>query len=327
MKTAETFQNPAIDQSIAVYHHWPSVDSGSISYTWEEQEVADFDELIISWNLLRPQYGEFKFLVSVKIQEIWTSWFPYASWGANGQKGGDIRGVNVPLYIDQDIVSIRDKHKANGFRIRLEASEGAFLDECYAIHACASSIEEFRPDHHSFKVRYNIDLKLPLMSQMQLSHPRCRDMCSAVATSSAVSYLLNKNRIDPIFFALQSRDEAFDIFGNWSLNTAHASAVLGKNWNCWVQRLNSFDDIYERLLANTPVVVSVKGPLKGSALPYSQGHLLAVKGYRNKDQQVLCMDPAFSVDSETDASYDLDEFLAAWARRQNIAYLFERKTS
>ena len=114
-----------------------------------------------------------------------------------------------------------------------------------------------------------------------------------------------------------------DIFGNWVLNTAQASSVLGNKWQCWVERLAGFGDIYDRLKNNLPVVVSVKGPLPGARFPYTNGHLIAVKGYNPKTEQVLCMDPAFQADEATAVAYNLSDFMDAWSRRRRIAYVFE----
>lgn len=309
--------------STLTYHHYPSdMESGMTSYIWEQPDVISFDELIISWNAMRPQYGELKISISVKIHEIWSPWFLYATWGSSGQKGGNVDALRFPLQIKQDILEIVDGQKATGFRVRVEAHSEATMDEFYSIHVCASSIADVFPLKATI-ANDSIDLKIPLISQMMLKHPRNSDMCSAASTSAVVSYLLNKNRIDPVLFALQARDEAFDIFGNWVLNTAHASTVLGKKWHCWVQRLNGFDEIYSCLEEKIPVVVSVKGPLPGGALAYNQGHLLVVKGYQHKNKQVLCMDPAFPKNEATNVCYDLKYFLEAWSRRHCIAYLFK----
>lgn len=309
--------------STLTYHHVLSnVESDAASYIWEQPDVISFDELIISWNMQRPQLGEFLIHISVKIGEMWSPWSLYATWGSEGQKGGNVDPVRFPLRIKQDILEMVDGQKATGFRVRIEAKKGANLEKCYSIHVCASSIADISAKKTT--VNSSINLKIPLISQMKLTHPRHQDMCSAASTTSVVSYLLNKNRIDPVFFALQARDEAFDFFGNWVLNTACASALLGKKWQCWVQRLTGFDEIYTRLKADIPVILSIKGPLPGSALPYNQGHLLVVKGYNHKDKKVLCMDPAFPENEKTDVSYDLKDFIEAWSRRQCIAYLFKK---
>lgn len=303
------------------YHHCLSkIEEELISYVWEQDSIS-FDELIVSWHALRPQHGLFVVSIAVKLNEGWSPLFQYALWGSEGQKGGDVNNVPFSLRIREDLLELLHGRKATGFRIYLEAKEGAHLKEFYSIHVCASVISEVFPDQ-AITANRSIDLPVPLISQMQLKHPRYRDMCSAASTSAVVSYLLNLTSIDPVFFASQAYDEAFDIYGNWVLNTAHASTILGNKWRCWVQRLSGFDDIYARLKANIPVVVSVRGPLPGSALPYNQGHLLVVKGFQHKEKRVLCMDPAFSEDEKTHVSYDLQDFLQAWLRRRCIAYLF-----
>lgn len=316
--------NLDILQSTTTYHHYLSdMEDDLASYVWELPNSLSFDELIVSWNAMRPQYGEFNLSISVRISETWSPWFPYATWGSEGQKGGNLDALKFPLKIHQDILTLVDDQQATGFRIRIEATGGAHLDEFYSLHTCVSVIKDVFP-RKSQAFNYSINLSIPLISQMQLMHPRHRDMCSAASTSAVVSYFLNKNRIDPVSFALQARDEAFDIFGNWVLNIAQASSVLGKKWHCWVQRLTSFDEIYRRLRANLPVVVSIQGPLEGGASSYEKGHLLVVKGYLHKEKRVLCMDPAFPKNEATEVSYELNDFLDAWAKRHCIAYLFEK---
>ena len=170
----------------------------------------------------------------------------------------------------------------------------------------------------------NLHLQVPLISQMTLPHPRCRDLCSPTSVTSVINFLSPNQEIDPIIFALEARDHTFDIFGNWVLNIAQASALLGGEWSCWVERLHSFEDIYERLCQNTPVVISLRGPLLGSALPYHQGHLMVIKGYDANSNRVHCMDPAFASSTATDVTYSLEDFMQAWARRGYVAYLFEK---
>jgi hypothetical protein len=75
-------------------------------------------------------------------------------------------------------------------------------------------------------------------------------------------------------------------------------------------------------MQNTPVIASVRGPLPGSALPYAKGHLLVVTGFDAETQNVLCMDPAFPSDAATQTAYPIADFVAAWNRRGNIAYIF-----
>jgi Peptidase_C39 like family len=319
-RQAAALQKQAKSMCTVTYHH--DIFPESDQYTWEQDSIS-FDELIVSWNAMRPQCGRFQISVSVKINGIWSPLYPYASWGNGGQQGGNVHDTSIR--IKEDILELLNGRQATGFRIVLKAEEGAHLDEFYSLHACASVIttvfsEKMIAFDHSF------DLSVPLISQMQLHHPRHRDMCSASATAAAVSYLMKIDRLDPVSFALQAHDDAFGILGNWVLNTAQASSILGKHWSCWVERLSGFHDIYNHLKRNIPVVVSVKGPLSGSALPYNQGHLIVVKGYSHQEKHVLCMDPAFAEDKLTEVRYCLNDFLEAWSRRGCIAYIFKAKS-
>lgn len=324
MKSTHATGNTILDSSFSTitYHHHLSFSlENSPSYTWEMTNASLFNELIISWNAQRPQYGELHFNISLKIQDQWTPYLPYAAWGSVGQKGSVAKADTFPITISQDLLEIGEGKKASGFRIQIEVCNGAQFADFYSLHACASVTGDFLPE--AIASEESTELSIPLISQMKLIHPRNKDMCSAASTASLVSFLLQKNRIDPVCFAMQSHDEDSNIFGNWVLNVAYAWTILGRKWHCWVQRLKGFKDIQTQLKKNIPVVVSIKGPLSGSALTYSQGHLLVVKGYDHKQKKVLCMDPAFAADELTDVSYDLQDFIDAWARRGCIAYVFE----
>lgn len=309
------------------YHHNIQARKNSLEYMWEENETIPFDELIISWNAMRPQQGRFDIETSIKSHSAnWSSWYPYASWGDGIQCGGNIPATMTSnIKVEQDILSILNSEVASSFRIRIRATDGATLNDVYSLHACTTRLVDFEStfseDFTSAVSKINLDV--PLTSQLKLSHARSRDMCSPTSTTAVVRYL-SSQKIDPITFATMAKDETFDIYGNWVLNTAHASSLLGGFWRCWVQRLQGLGEIFQQLQRGIPVVVSVKGPLPGSYLPYTQGHLLVVKGYDMDAKQVLCMDPAFPQDNETDVKYALNDFLKAWSRRQRIAYMVSK---
>lgn len=305
----------------AIYHcNLPQGKPEANAYFWEKDNAIPFDELLVSWNALRPETGAFRVSVRVKTSQ-WSPWFQYALWGSGRQRGGGVSPICPFLQVKDDMIEVIRREQATGFAVCIEAIDGACLDEAYSLHACTTNLSEFSPEK-AFSVPESIELDIPRISQMTLSHPRHRHLCSPASTSAAVSYLL-KCRVDPLSFASLAYDEASDIFGNWALNTAQAFALLGKEWRCWSQRLNGFADVYARLRLGLPVIVSVRSPLPGSAEPYLQGHLVAVKGYCSKEQSVLCMDPAFSSEGSTDACYHISDFVQAWSRRNYIAYVFE----
>ena len=284
---------------------------------WAEEMVTPFTEMMVSWNAERPQEGRYLIYISVKIEK-WSPWLLYADWGSQGQSSFSAKADGFPVKVYQD--AVESSEKASGFRIRIEPQGDAALSLIHSIHvytngdlAPASAPSALEP----------IVLPVNGLSQMALPHIRCTDLCSPTSTTAVVRYLSQRD-VDPIEFAEHVRDSGFDIFGNWVFNVAQAAAVLGKDWDCWVERLHGIDDICQHLRENTPVIVSVRGPLPGSARPYASGHLIAVIGFDPIHQQVLCMDPAFPADNETHVSYDLTRFLEAWNRRGRVAYVFSK---
>lgn len=305
------------------YSHSLRHQADNSSYVWICEDTIPFHELLITWNALRPlSHGEFTIQFSLKIND-WTDWLPYAFWGYDTQGSHELKDASGRLLTCQDIIKVNYGQHATGFKIRVHSAGSAAIKDFFSLHAAVSRPDELFCSKTLIEFS-TIALDVPHISQICLSHSRHRHLCSPTSTSAVVAYLL-KQSIDPLAFALKAHDKTFDIFGNWVLNAAHAATLLGNGWNCWVQYLNGFHEIYQRLRQNWPVVVSVRGPLPGSAEPYQQGHLMVVCGFDAKSGRVLCMDPAFPSDSATNVSYDLADFLEAWRRRNCVAYIFEEK--
>lgn len=321
------------DESVAdtvfthTYHHRVgSIPGDATVYDWEAIADFPFNELVVSWNALRPKTGDFSVYISVEVNGRWSPYFLYSRWGASGQFGGDVVSEEFSLKIGQDILDLSNGQVAEKFRIRLEAEETGLLSNVKYLHACVSRSEAFHASQFLTADRA-IDLKVPLISQFSLVHGRKRDMCSPTSTGSVVGYLKKSTKIDPVTFARGVHDDAHDIYGNWVLNIAHASDQLGEGWGCWVQRLSGFEQVYKSLCNQTPVVVSIKGELPGAPFAYPQGHLIVVKGYDPKTSKVSCMDPAFPSDAETSVHYSIDDFMKAWSRRRCLAYIFQNLSS
>lgn len=294
-----------------MHHQVPKCES---IYTWEEPALLPFDELIVSWNAARPQKGRYAIAVSLKIKE-WTPWLDYAVWGAADQFTFDRRLPHCQTF--QDIVEVLDGEKATGFRVRVKAEEGAALHEFRMLHAAFTNRAM-----HSIEAGFALDdsppLAVPGLSQMQIPHERHKSFCSPTSLTAVINYLQPALQLAPQTFAERVKDTGFDIYGNWIFNTAESSHL---GVNCYVARLSRFEQIVAQLQKGYPVIVSVRGPLSGSAMPYDSGHLMVVKGYQQR--VVYCMDPAFPDHEETSVQYPLEQFLQAWGRRQGIAYMFQ----
>jgi len=295
----------------------------NIEKKWVEDNILPFDELMLTWNAKRPIDGKYLFYVSAKVAGRWSPWLLYAIWGSDGQCSFKNAAECSPVRVFQDAFAISDGKKATGFQIKIVPEGHSTLDDIYSLHVYTNS-DKVQEPKSVISTKKPVHLKVKGLSQMKLNHERYAYLCSPTSTSAVVRYLLNSMDIDPVNFAQKSWDSGFDIFGNWVFNVVHASSELGSDWDCWVERLLSFDDIYERLRQGTPVVVSIRGPIQGSAQPYAKGHLLVVTGYNPLGKKVICMDPAFSTDDQTGVSYDLSEFVQAWSRRGKLAYIFSK---
>lgn len=283
---------------------------------WREENVAPFDELMLSWNSPRPKQGQYQIYVSVQMGD-WSPWLLYATWGSEGQMSYLNTLSEMPVRAYQDAIEVMEGKKATGFRVKIEGE----IDPTTSLHVYTNG--DRAPEPQSMLAgAASIHLPVGGISQMALNHVRNKDLCSPTSTTAVVRYLSNDFCIDPCQFALRSWDSGFDIFGHWVFNVAQAAAELGPSWKAWVERLSGFEAIYRHLQQGAPVVVSVRGPLAGSAAPYAKGHLMAVIGYDADHQKVLCMDPAFPADDQTHAQYDLQDFVQAWNRRGRVAYVF-----
>ncbi len=283
---------------------------------WTEESVEPFDELILTWNGARPSDGNYLIYVSLKTEE-WSPYLLYGLWGHKGQSSFVHNKQGCSVQVHQDVVSVKKAKKATGFRVKVVFENGTSIESLRSLHAFTNSLGQTLSKQTPMQ---SICLDVKGLSQMRLSHPRAQDLCSPTSTTAVIRYLLNQEVPDPVAFAERSWDYGFDIFGNWVLNVAESSSILGDEWDCWVARLCGFEDIYEFLSQKIPVVVSVRGPLLGSALPYAKGHLLVVIGYDAMNESVLCMDPAFPTDEETLVAYPLKDFMKAWERRGFFSY-------
>jgi len=286
-------------------------------FSWESEDLPPFNELILSWNGLRP-VGFWTFFVRLK-KDSWSSWLKYAEWGLDRQK--TFKSFPTDSFASSYQDAVTAKEDCTAFQIRVQSEH--ILETLHSLHVCLS-----RPSH--FEKTLLPALKpvflneIPFQSQMVLDHPRHRDFCSPTSTSTAINYLLQSRAVDPVQFARSVRDEEFDIYGNWILNTAEAYERLGCRYRVYVKRLNGFESLHRRLLEGCPVIASVKGTIPGAPQPYPQGHLICVTGFDPESNQVHCADPAFPNSESVSAKYNLNDFLTAWGIRRNLAYIFEK---
>ncbi|MEM7175530.1 MAG: C39 family peptidase [Chlamydiota bacterium] len=303
----------------AMFHHiLDHLEEQATTYQWEQPSDTPFDELIISWYADRPSNGHYAIYASIKVDENWSPWLPYALWGTDFQQTFD-SGNDFFIRSYQDVVSVGEGKKGSAFRIQIRAEDGASLNDFHRLHVSATDLSQFSPDLPTFICEKSVSrFPVPLISQMALSDPRNKRLCSPTSATALVNFYNKDTASNAIDFAEKVYDKRWNIFGNWVFNVAQASLLLGKNYICYVERIENLTDIFSHI----PVVISIKADLPNGAVPYSKsGHLLVVAGYDNDRQSFNCMDPAFQTNQDTAVDYQAVDLLPAWNCSKRIAYV------
>lgn len=294
--------------------------SSKILYMGKEK-VSPFNQLIFSWNAYRPKRA-FTFYVSVHDAQAqkWSEWFKMAEWGQDKQlshKSPHDEPYNY-VYVRMET----NKKYADGYKIKVVLSEPGDESLLKTCSVCVSNLSHFTPEpHHLFAMPSACVEGVPLFSQFELDHPKKDALCSPTSCAMVVSYLTKQNSIDPLEFAQGVFDNGLGVFGSWPFNTAHAFEKTLGSFQFEVTRLPSFKHLYAQLRKKMPVIVSVRGPLIGSATAYAGGHLLVVVGWDKEKGEVLCHDPAFFPRSLVAKRYPVKDFLQAWERSRRLAYV------
>lgn len=303
--------------------------SNEITSIWENNNTAVFDELILSWNALRPEEGKISFFVSIK-HDTWSPWHRIAEWGPNFQRTF-INKLNPYVHTKHVRVEMQRGRLAKGFKIKAVFSNGAKKESLNALFACVSNMKQFKISRAVINKPTLAIRGVPQQSQM-INHPRAQDLCSPASTSMIINYFARKlygpkddivkaNMRDFLSdFAPKVHDNGIDIYGNWLLNVAQAHDSSQGKIFYRVVRLNNFNELYNYLSKEIPVAVSVRS-LTGGATPYANGHFIVVVGWNNTKKRVICIDPAFKKNKATLKSYKISHFLAAWGRSRNLTYI------
>ncbi len=298
----------------ALYHTPQAIEHTEC--VWQEN-TPQFRELLFSFNALMPAQGHYDFYLQVHGNGVWSPWELVVHWGNSFR--GSVSAQNEFFTFSCD--TLKTLMPCDGFSVCVRPCNGAPIEHIKCMYM---STRYELPGVPAVPLGPLASVQLPVecgQSQMMLPHPRRQDLCSPTSCANVLSYVLNAP-VDPLWFAELAYDDAEDIYGNWMLNIAAAYAASNGSCPCHVQRLDSFVNLHSVLSSGSPVVVSVQGPLPGGATPYANGHLMMVYGYDAAAQEVLCIDSAFLTNDQTFVRYQLYDFLVAWARRGNLAYVF-----
>lgn len=289
--------------------------------TWEMTDSIAFDELVLTWVAKRPQAGRYSFFVSICQEENWSPWLYYGEWGAVGQ----IMFKDIPkdsfAFAHEGKIAPK-KGECNGFRIQIEASGGAYLENVESFSATLLSHSRFIPVSSSLLSSILLD-PFPRQSHIMLRHPRSYDMSLPICMTLALNYLYQEKKFHPLDFAEKTVDDDTEFYENWSFNAAEASS-RGKP--CHVAYLPDFASLHSYLMEGIPVIVPISGWMPGSFRYHRTEHAICIIGYSAEEDKIYCIDSALPNDKSTFVSYSLPDFLKTWAKHCNKALIFGQRS-
>jgi len=299
---------------------------GQSQCTFERSQVMPFSQLIFSWNAVRPSHGSLVFFAQVRDKESlqWGPWHKMMSWGSTQKSYEDKKRTGILSSYHFVRLEVANDFLADAFRIRIEREGGARLSLLRSFVVSVTNLTAFVPEKTSdLRDLPSVMIKgVPTVSQFMLDHSQADRLCSPTSCSMVVSFL-GKKTVSPILFADSVYDEGLGVYGSWPFNTAQIYEALQEKVSASVVRMDSFKQVHTQLSKGVPVVVSVRGFLRGAPKSYDNGHLLVVVGWDAQRREVVCNDPAHATTAEVHTQYTLSDFLTAWERSRRLVYLIE----
>jgi len=282
-----------------------------------------FSQMVLCWNAQRPEQGHFSFMVAVRDAKSkeWSKWHHISDWGNGLQRSYSScsDGIAQGCHVRCEAMA---GHKADSFAIAVRPEKGAHLKDMHAFFVTTFDRDHFTSEgQQDFSQYPSIVLdRMPTLSQFELPHIRKDSLCSPASCSILLTYLLQQP-IDPLYFAERSYDKGLNSYGSWPFNMATAYELGNHHYFFATTRLHSFKRLLDYLHAGTPVVVSIRGCLKGAPRKYKHGHIMVIVGYDKDHKQVLCHDPAGMTVDATIKRYDVKDFVKAWERSNRLSYI------
>lgn len=293
--------------------------------TLTKVNVPCFTQCMVSWNAFRPEKGHFTLWIQVRHHkdQRWGSWHKMVSWGKDVQSSYFIEQDKGVVYHHVRL-ELPHHDRADAVRIKVETHAGAVFDDFRLLSVALSDFTLFCEEPlHVLNDLPTVHVKgVPVYSQMILDHPKKEVICSPTSLSMVVGFVRGED-VNPCDFAEQSFDKGLQVYGSWPFNIAHAFERCNGSMLFRVIRSNSFADVHARLQNQLPVVVSVRGAIKGAPQEYPKGHLLVIVGWDQESKKVLCHDPAWNCVEKVVVAYDARSFIRAWERSRRLMYVVE----
>jgi hypothetical protein len=310
------------------FHHTKKFENPSQAAIFTK-DCEPFSQLLVYWNGKLPKNGKWEIYAQVKYvqNQKWSEPILLMRWQKR-QNCSFLHSCKDQKFKNYHVRSeLENQQLADAFKITILPKNKADLKSLSLIGATTCNLKEFKKDskaeHKKFKSTQGI-LKLPKISQIATEHKDAARICSPTSLTMALNFL-GDLKLNPNNTANQVYDSCLDAYGSWQYNIAYASDILHDKYYVHLKRLKSFQEIIDSINKKLPVIVSVRGDIKGAPKSYQNGHLIAVIGYDAQRKKVICHDPAWSKNKEVFKAYPLSDFLNAWAKSHHLAYCFEKK--
>lgn len=301
---------------------FPAASSGK-SYTWAPVDPGfGWDEMVLSWNVKRPERTTIKFEARVLREAGATPWYTMAIWSSDGPRTSVQGQRDSQGQVLTDILRLSEpggKLELRAYLQTLDGARGPSLD-LVTMSFAARSFE--RGDEPLRRVWGKV---IEVHQRSQMSYPNGDILCSPTAVSMLMRHWADA-KLKPEWdcdvpeIAAGALDEGDPKTGNWPFSMAFAGAR--EPFVAYVSRFGGVGDLERWIDAGIPVACSVDyTALQGKTGPRS-GHLVVLIGFAANGDPVF-NDPGWS--KEVRQTYLRSNFERAWASSNRTVYLLYPK--
>jgi len=275
------------------------------------RENVSFDHLVMFWN--GETHGKSYFNLKLRVRfagESWEPWVTWAKWGSGiASKTTSPEREKFKIVID----TLISRERCEAFELAVEGvsdSEG----NKPIMHFIGATFWADGENVPSINSEWTGEIEVPPRSQMTQLSPDRRVICSPTCLGMVMDFF--GKDIPTLEVAEGVYDHGPGIYGNWSFNIAYACSV---GFPAVLHKLNGIGEAREWLAAGTPLIASIaykEGELKGAPQKKSNGHLVVITGFMEKEGKefVITNDPAAPDEKTVRRLYHREEFEKAWNR-------------
>ncbi|MFI5387618.1 MAG: C39 family peptidase [Fimbriimonadales bacterium] len=297
---------------------FPAPSSGR-EYTWAPVDPGfDWDELVVSWNVKRPERSSIRFEARVLRPEGATNWYTMALWSIEGprssiqgQKDGDGQVLTDTLRVAKPGGKVE-------LRAYMQTLDGAKSPKLSLVTLSFVS-SAFSPPDEPDRSAWGKTIEVYQRSQM--SYPNGDILCSPTAVSMLMRHwsdVLRRPELDRDVPAVEAGaiDAGDPKTGNWPFSMAYAASLDA--FTAYVSRFSGISDLERWIVQGIPVACSVDYTLLQGKTGPKAGHFVVLIGFTAQGDPMF-NDPGWS--KQVRQTYKRADFEKAWASSNRTVYL------